>query len=133
MAPSLDLVGAVDFDPDSVADVGGRIAGRITKLLVTVGDPVTKGQPLLELESNDLGEALAAYLSARANLIAAQNQAKRETALAQKQLSSAPIVETARANAEALEAEVAGAEQRLLARNAPQSQHGAVDVGDRSL
>jgi cobalt-zinc-cadmium efflux system membrane fusion protein len=115
LAPTIDLVGSVDFDPDAVADVGGRIAGRITRVLVTVGDTVTKGQPLVEVESNQLGEALADLLSARANLIAAENHATRETALGQKQLSSAPVVESARANAKALQAETQGAEQRLLA------------------
>lgn len=115
LAPSLELVGSVDYDPNAVADVGGRIPGRITKLMVSVGDMVTDGQPLLEIESNELGEALAALLSARANLIAAENQVRRETALGQKQLSTAPILETARANAKALHAEVTGAEQRLLA------------------
>jgi len=115
LAPSLELVGSVDFDPNSVADVGGRITGRITKLMASVGDTVKEGEPLLEIESNDLGEALAVLLSSRANLIAAENHARREEALGQKQLSSAPIVESARANAKALQAEVAGAEQRLLA------------------
>jgi len=115
LAPSIELVGSVDFDPNSVADVGGRITGRITKLMVSVGDTVSEGQPLLEIESNDLGEALATLLSARANLIAAENQLKRESALGQKQLASALAVETARANAKALHAEAAGAEQRLLA------------------
>jgi cobalt-zinc-cadmium efflux system membrane fusion protein len=115
LAPTLDLVGSVDFDADAVADVGGRIAGRITRVLVTVGDPVSKGQPLMEIESNELGEALAGLLSARANLIAAEHHAARETALGQKQLSSAPVMETARANANALQAETHGAEQRLLA------------------
>lgn len=115
LAPTLDLLGSVDFDPDAVADVGGRIAGRITRVLVTVGDIVTQNQPLVEIESNELGEALAALLSARANLIAAENHAARETALGQKQLSSAPVVESARASAKALHAETQGAEQRLLA------------------
>jgi cobalt-zinc-cadmium efflux system membrane fusion protein len=115
LSPTLDLVGSVDFDADAVADVGGRIAGRITRVLVTVGDPVIKGQPLIEIESNELGEALAALLSSRANLIAAEHHAARETALGQKQLSSAPVVETARASAHALQAETQGAEQRLLA------------------
>jgi cobalt-zinc-cadmium efflux system membrane fusion protein len=115
LAPTLELVGSVDFDPNAVADVGGRITGRITKLMVSVGDTVTEGQPLLEIESNELGEALATLLSARANLIAAENQLQRESALGQKQLSSALVVETARANAKALQAEAAGAEQRLLA------------------
>jgi cobalt-zinc-cadmium efflux system membrane fusion protein len=115
LAPTLALVGSVNFDADAVADVGGRIAGRITRTMVTVGDMVQKGESLVELESHHLGDALAELLSARANLIAAENHAKRESALAEKQLSSAQVVETARANAKALHAEVEGAEQRLLA------------------
>jgi cobalt-zinc-cadmium efflux system membrane fusion protein len=115
LAPTLDLVGSVNFDPDAVADVGGRIAGRITRVMVTVGDAVTSGRPLVELESHNLGDALAELLSARANLIAAENRAQRESALAEKQLSSATVVEAARAEAKALQAEVKGAEQRLLA------------------
>jgi cobalt-zinc-cadmium efflux system membrane fusion protein len=115
LSPTLDLVGSVDFDADAVADVGGRIAGRITRVMVTVGDKVVRGQPLMEIESNELGEALATLLSARANLTAAEHHAARETALGQKQLSSAPVVETARASESALSAEVRGAEQRLLA------------------
>lgn len=115
LAPTLDLVGSVNFDPDAVADVGGRIAGRITRVMVTVGDAVTAGRPLVELESHNLGDALAELLSARANLIAAENRAQRESALAEKQLSSATVVEAARAEAKALQAEVKGAEQRLLA------------------
>jgi cobalt-zinc-cadmium efflux system membrane fusion protein len=115
LAPTLDLVGSVNFDPDAVADVGGRIAGRITRVMVTVGDAVTSGRPLVELESHNLGEALAELLSARANLMAAENRSQRESALAEKQLSSATVVEAARAEAKALQAEMKGAEQRLLA------------------
>lgn len=130
MSPTLHLVGSVDFDPDAVADVGGRIAGRITKIMVTAGDQVVKGQPLLEIESNDLGEALASLLSARANLIAAEHHAARETALGQKQLSSAPIVENARANAHALQAEVQGNEQRLMAMGITPAELEKLAKGD---
>ena len=130
LSPMLDLVGSVDFDADAVADVGGRIAGRITKVMVTAGDQVVKGQPLVEMESNDLGEALATLLSARANLIAAEHHAARETALGQKQLSSAPIVENARATAKALQAEVQGAEQRLLAMGITPSELDKLHGGD---
>ncbi|HEX6245861.1 MAG TPA: efflux RND transporter periplasmic adaptor subunit [Polyangiales bacterium] len=129
LSPTLDLVGSVDFDPDAVADVGGRIAGRITRVMVTVGDTVTKGQPVIEIESNELGEASAALLSARANLIAAEHHAARETALGQKQLSSAPVVESARASAKALQAETAGAEQRLLAMGLTPGEIQALATG----
>ena len=130
LSPTLNLVGSVDFDADAVADVGGRIAGRITRILVTVGDKVTRGQPLMEVESNELGEALAALLSARANLTAAEHHAARETALGQKQLSSAPVVETARANERALSAEMRGAEQRLLAMGLTAAELNSLKSGD---
>jgi cobalt-zinc-cadmium efflux system membrane fusion protein len=129
LSPTLDLVGSVDFDADAVADVGGRIAGRITRVLVTVGDKVVRGQALMEIESNELGEALATLLSARANLTAAEHHAARETALGQKQLSSAPVVETARASASALSAEMRGAEQRLLAMGISEAELKSLKSG----
>lgn len=115
MAPTLQLVGSVTFDANKVAEVGGRIEGRVTRMFVTIGDEVKAGQPLCELESNELGTVLSDLLGARANLIAAENNEKRETALFEQQLSSAPVVERARAEVKALRASLRGAEQRLLA------------------
>jgi cobalt-zinc-cadmium efflux system membrane fusion protein len=130
LAPTLKLVGSVNFDSDAVADVGGRIDGRITRMLVSIGDKVEQGQALVEIESNELGEAMATLLSARANLIAAENHAQRETDLGAKQLSSAPIVERAKAEAKALRAEAHGAEQRLLAMGLTAQDLVALDNGN---
>ncbi len=35
---SLRLVGSVDFDADQVADVGARIEGRVSRILVSSGE-----------------------------------------------------------------------------------------------
>lgn len=129
LSPTLKLVGSVNFDADNVADVGGRIEGRITRMLVSIGDKVQKGDALVEIESNALGEAMADLLSARANLIAADNHAQRETDLGERQLSSAPVVERAKAAAKALRAESRGAEQRLLAMGLTQADLAALDNG----
>ncbi|MET0342276.1 MAG: efflux RND transporter periplasmic adaptor subunit [Polyangiales bacterium] len=115
LSPTVRLVGSVNFNPNQVAEIGARIEGRVTRIMVSVGDSVKKGQALAEIESNVLGEAFASLLSARANLIAAEHNEARESGLASQQLSSAPIVERARAEVKALRAEVRGAEQRLLA------------------
>ncbi|MDB4972638.1 MAG: putative Co/Zn/Cd efflux system rane fusion protein [Myxococcaceae bacterium] len=115
LKPTLRLVGSVNFDADEVADVGARIAGRVSRMFVTAGDEVRRGDPLVEIESNELGSALAALQSARANLIAAEILERRETDLAKQQLSSATVVERARAEAKALRAELNGASQRLMA------------------
>src|SRR5690606_23470830 len=115
LSNGLRLVGSVNFDADEVADVGARIEGRVARMFVSTGDTVKVGQPLVEIDSDELGGAVAALLSARANLIAAETHEQRESDLATQQLSSAPVVERARAEAKALRAEVKGAEQRLFA------------------
>ena len=115
LKPTLRLVGSVNFDADEVADIGARIEGRVSRMMVGPGDDVNRGDPLVELESNELGSALAALLSARANLIAAEMHERRETDLAKQQLASEAVVERARAEAKALRAELNGATQRLLA------------------
>lgn len=115
VAAVLDLVGTVEFDERRVADVGGRIEGRIVQMLVSVGDSVEEGQAVAQIESPELGEAMADLLAARARLAAARTGAARETTLRQRQLTTAVSVEDATAAVGALDAEVRGAEQRLLA------------------
>jgi cobalt-zinc-cadmium efflux system membrane fusion protein len=119
----------VDFDADAVADVGGRIDGRITRVMVTVGDHVSPGQPLVEIESHFLGDAIAQLLSTRANLLAAEHHAERESDLGEKQLSSARTVESAKADAKALAAELQGAEQRLIALGFTHAEIKALSAG----
>ncbi len=115
LAPPLQLVGSVDFDAERTAEVGGRISGRITQIMVRSGDVVRAGDPLAEIESATLGDAIALYLSAQAHAIASRSTLRRETGLASQQLTTAQSLEQARASAEAYAAEVRGAEQRLLA------------------
>lgn len=115
VAPALNLAGTVDFDATRTAEVGGRISGRITRIFVRPGDNVTAGMPLAEIESAQLGEAMAQYFSAQARLIAAQQSLARERALAAQSLTTAQSLEAARASAQSLTAEARGAEARLVA------------------
>jgi len=129
LKPHLRLVGSVNFDADEVADVGARIEGRVSRVFVSTGDEVKRGDPLVEIESNELGDALAALLSARANLIAAEIHERRETDLAKQQLSSGSVVERARAEAKALRAELQGATQRLLAMGFSADEISKIEAG----
>ena len=129
LKPTLRLVGSVNFDPDQVAEVGARIEGRVARMLVSTGDEVKAGEPLAEVESDELGGAIAALLSTRANLIAAEHHDKRESALATQQLSSAPVVERARAEVKALRASLKGAEQRLMAMGFTQDELRRLEAG----
>jgi cobalt-zinc-cadmium efflux system membrane fusion protein len=115
VAATLQLAGSVDFDATRTAEVGGRIPGRITRILVRPGDMVRAGDALAEIESAQLGEGIAQYFSAQARLIAARQALARETSLSAQRLTTAQALEEARANAQALQAESRGAEARLVA------------------
>lgn len=118
LAPAIDLVGSVDFDPDHVADVGARIRGRITRVLVGVGDAVEVGTPLVEIESVSLGDVQASRVSAQAQAVAARARLTRETELYRQRLTTARAVEDARADLARFEAEASGATQSLAAMGA---------------
>jgi membrane fusion protein, heavy metal efflux system len=130
MSSNLRLVGSVNFDANRMSEVGARIESRVTRIMVSKGDVVKKGQPLVEVESSELGDAIATLLSARANLIAAEHNERRESGLEKQQLSSAAVVERARAEVKALRAEVHGGEQRLLAMGVTKQELHAIASGN---
>jgi cobalt-zinc-cadmium efflux system membrane fusion protein len=115
LAPTVELTGSVEFDPDRVADVGGRIPGRISQVFVRSGAVVRAGDPLLTVVSPTLGELLAASLSARAQLTAARTQFARLATLATQQLATGVELDEARARVATLNAELRGVDQRVRA------------------
>lgn len=58
--------GKLEANPNRVSKVVLPVAGRVTAVLVKVGDAVKKDQPLLTIQSPDADAAMSAYLSARA-------------------------------------------------------------------
>ncbi len=67
-------VGSVEYDETRVRDVNLKIAGWIEKLHVdSLGQPVKKGEPLLEIYSPELYSAEAEYLAAFRRAKAGQN------------------------------------------------------------
>jgi cobalt-zinc-cadmium efflux system membrane fusion protein len=115
LAPTVELTGSVEFDPDRVADVGGRIPGRISQVFVRSGAVVRAGDPLLTVVSPTLGELLATSLSARAQLTAARTQFARLATLATQQLATGVELDEARARVATLSAELRGVDQRVRA------------------
>jgi RND family efflux transporter, MFP subunit len=98
----IDAPGKIEANPNRVSHVTLPVAGRVSAVLVHIGDFVKQGQPLLTLESPDVDAALSAYLQAdasltqsRATLIKSQADAERahdlfeHNALAQKEVLSA--------------------------------------------
>jgi cobalt-zinc-cadmium efflux system membrane fusion protein len=56
--------GVVDFDNDQATSVVAAFSGPVTKLLVSPGDRVKKGDPLAEVVSSDFAAAIETYRKA---------------------------------------------------------------------
>ena len=56
--------GVVDFDNDQATSVVAAFSGPVTKLFVSPGDRVKKGDPLAEVVSSDFSAAINAYQKA---------------------------------------------------------------------
>lgn len=96
------LEARVAVDEDATARVSVPVSGRVTTLLARPGDRVRAGQPLLVLDSPDLGAALADLERADADL-----QLKRKAAVRLRDLSSGDGI--ARRDLEQAEANLAQA------------------------
>ena len=82
------LTGEVHFNLDRLSHVVSRVPGVISEVKKTFGDQVHAGEVMAVLESRELAEATAAFLTARARLRLAQVHFAREERLWQEQISS---------------------------------------------
>ena len=80
--------GHVAPDLALVAKVSSRIPGQIDKLLSTLGNRVTKGQPLAAIESLQLDELIQEYLVAKAKIDVAKANFKRTQQLLEENIVS---------------------------------------------
>lgn len=117
LMPTLRAPAQVAFNSEGMAHVGIPVQGRVAELRVRLGDQVAKGDPLLVVESAELGGAQSEYLqkrSASANAVPAvdlaQNAHERAKALYDKNQGIA-LTEVQRREAEyrAAQAALAGA------------------------
>jgi len=118
--------GKVELNPNRISRVLPPLAGRVRQVLVRLGDAVQEGQPLLTLESREVGEALAAYLQAQAQL----RQARSALGKAEKDL--ARLRDLYEHRAAALK-EVIAAENELAQAQAAleQAEAGALEARHR--
>jgi multidrug efflux pump subunit AcrA (membrane-fusion protein) len=82
--------------PSTEADLGFAVSGRVTKVLVTTGDTVSKGQPLARVGTATLD---ASYAAAKASLAAAEDTADSDSSdSSAQQASDAAQLTAARAS-----------------------------------
>jgi membrane fusion protein, heavy metal efflux system len=63
---TVETTGVVDFDNDQATSVLSPISGPVSRLLVSLGQQVKKGDPLAAVDSPDFAAAISAYQKALA-------------------------------------------------------------------
>ena len=113
-ASGIPFNGEVEASPNRVVRVSSVVPGRITRLLVSLGDRVQRGQTLAIVESRAIGEAQSAYQQAVARFQNAQSNLNVVTRQARAGVFARAPLEAARKAqvAAAGEARTAGAALR---------------------
>lgn len=111
----ITTTGVVDFDRNHAAPVLAPFSGPVTRLLVTLGQHVRKGQALARVDSPDFTAAVAAYRKALISARAADAVAANDRDLYAHQAISERENAQAQADATGADGDRAAALQALVA------------------
>jgi cobalt-zinc-cadmium efflux system membrane fusion protein len=116
--------GRVELDPGRVFRVALPVPGRISRVLVGLGDAVTAGQPLILLDSAEVSGVMSALRQASANL----SQANATLAKSQADLSRSRdlLADRAIAQKDVLAAEATVAQSKAAVEQAQASRDEAL-------
>jgi cobalt-zinc-cadmium efflux system membrane fusion protein len=102
----------ISFDEQRLAHVFSPVSGRVVQVFVRVGDAVKPGMPLASVDAPDAGSALADAEKARADLVAARREVKRQRELVEAQAGARRDLETAEDAAAKADSELQRAKER---------------------
>jgi len=91
------VTGRLYWNEDSTVGVFTPVAGRVTKIRVDLGQPISVGTPLAEIDSPDFAQALANARTAVGNLAAADKAYTRSKELLEHGAAALKDVEAAQA------------------------------------
>jgi membrane fusion protein, heavy metal efflux system len=114
----VEATGAVDFDNDQATSVLAPFSGPVSRLLVSLGDRVKKGDPLAEVVSPDFAAAISAYSKALATAKTDRRLADLDKDLVQHHGVSQREADQAETDAVNAEADRDAALQALISINA---------------
>lgn len=112
---TIDVVGALGLNRERVAQVSTHAAGRVVRIQAFVGQQVRQGQVLAIVESPAIGDAVADFISRRAELQSARQNLARQQDLMRQQLTTGREFEMAQTAVRTQEAELLAAQTRLRA------------------
>lgn len=105
-----EIAGRIDTNERLLTRIGAAVTGRVTEVLVEVGDSVRSGQTLARIASPELTTAQLAYLRAKSNADLAERAVERA-----RQLIAADVIGTAELQRRESELAIARAETRASA------------------
>ncbi|MEK6672359.1 MAG: efflux RND transporter periplasmic adaptor subunit, partial [Nitrospirota bacterium] len=99
----ISATAVIELNADRVSKISPRTAGRIVKLIASLGDRVKAGQALAYFDSPELGQIWAEYLKAKGRVELTRKNLHREETLFEKKIS--PEKDVLKARQELSEAE----------------------------
>jgi cobalt-zinc-cadmium efflux system membrane fusion protein len=112
VATSVLTTGRVTFDDQRVSHVFSPVTGRVVKIDAQLGAHVKKGDSLAMIDSPDVGVASADLDKARADLLAADREYRRQQELLEYQAAAQKDLEAAEGNYLKAKAETERAQQK---------------------
>lgn len=126
LSGELLLTATVQPNQDALAHVAPRVPGRIVAVYAKLGDLVRAGQPLVLLDSLEVGEAQSAYLQAASEAKLAAAAFERAEKLHAEQVMPTKDWQRARSEHEKTRAQLAAATDKLrMLGVAPKSDRAA--------
>ncbi|HWH49915.1 MAG TPA: efflux RND transporter periplasmic adaptor subunit [Gemmatimonadaceae bacterium] len=130
--PVVEATGNVAFNGDRSTQVLSPVSGPATRVLVSPGAVVTRGQPLANVSSPDFAAAVADYRKAQTAYRNAKRIADRDSALFKNDALARGDLEQAQADLSSAGADVDAAVESMRALGVDQTQIDAVREGRTS-
>lgn len=112
-ANTISVKGQVEAPPSHRVSVSSPLGGYVKDIRLHIGDRVSKGQALLQLEDMQFIQLQQDYLAAKARLEPAKNEYERQEQLGKTQAASSKQVETAKADFENLKVQTKALAEKL--------------------
>ncbi|WCM93965.1 efflux RND transporter periplasmic adaptor subunit [Acidovorax sp. NCPPB 2350] len=112
-APMIGAPGVVEAAPEKLVKITPPLSGRIVRLHRQLGDPVKAGDPLVTIDSPDLGAAHSENAKAQAALLQARLEFDRQKTLRDEDISARKDFEAAQQSLAAAESSARAASDRL--------------------
>jgi cobalt-zinc-cadmium efflux system membrane fusion protein len=129
----ITALGELGVDEEAYAEVGSPVEARILSMNALPGAAVKPGQPLVELQSAELGRARAAHLAAKARMALATQNLERKRGLAAERIAPVREVQEAEAEASAAQAELSASRAALQSLGVEAGEEAVTDASRFTL